>query len=188
MRRSIAPVVGIFVGGKSSRMGGQPKGLLRAPDGGTILERWSSLCQRAGLTAVLVGDAAPYAHLGITAVADAAPGRGPLAGLAGLLEARAETHAVAVACDMPHVTGALLERLAFADGGAAVLAPIEDGLYQPLFARYERARVLPLAKAQLAGDDTSLQKLIRTAGADAFALSADERRQLADWDAPGDVK
>jgi molybdopterin-guanine dinucleotide biosynthesis protein A len=187
MPRANAPVVGIFVGGQSIRMGGQPKGLLRAPDGRTILERWLWLCEGAGLAPVLVGDATPYAHLGLPAVADVAAGRGPLAGLAALLAARAETHAVAVACDMPHVTPALLERLAFADSAAAVLAPIEDGLYQPLFARYERARVRPLAEAQLAGDDTSLQKLIRSAGADPFPLSAEERRRLADWDAPGDV-
>jgi molybdopterin-guanine dinucleotide biosynthesis protein A len=188
MARPQPPVVGIFVGGKSIRMGGQAKGLLRAPDGQTILERWVSVCGRAGLDAVLVGDAGPYEQLGVPAIADLVPGRGPLGGLAGLLAARPEAHAVAVACDMPRVTVELLARLAFADSAAAVLAPVENGLYQPLFARYERARVLPLAERQLREDDRSLQKLIRGAGADTFALALEERRQLDDWDTPGDIE
>ncbi len=184
---SMPPVVGIFVGGASSRMGGHPKGLLRAPDGRPIVERWRGLCESLELPCVLVGAAAAYAGLGLDAIADARAGRGPLGGLTALLAARPETHAVAVACDMPYVTEALLARLAGDDDGAAVLAPFEDGLYQPLFARYERARVLPVAQRQLDEGDTSLQKLIRTAGAHPFPLSDAEKRQLADWDEPADA-
>ncbi len=65
-----------------------------------------------------------------------------------------------------------------------MLAPRRDGRYEPLFARYDRARVRPLAMQQLAGNDRSLQKLLRDAGAQVFALSDEEWPLLADWDEP----
>ena len=178
------PVLGVFVGGASRRMGGRPKGLLRAPTGETIVERWRDLAHTIGLPWVLVGDATAYAHLGMESIADAYSGAGPLAGLVALLRARPQAHAVAVACDMPYVTAPLLERLVFAETDAPVLAPWRDGRYEPLFARYESARVLPLAEAQLGGGDQSLQRLLRAAGAKAFALPEAEWPLLADWDEP----
>ncbi len=184
---SAPPVLGIFVGGASTRMGGQPKGLLRAPDGASIVQRWRALAATVGLPSVLVGDAGAYAHLGIETVADERPGAGPLGGLVGLLRSRSEPQVVVVACDMPHVTAALLKRLAFAESSAAILAPLRDSRYEPLFARYDRARILPLAARQLAGGDRSLQKLLRDAGAQPFILSEDEWPLLADWDRPADA-
>jgi molybdopterin-guanine dinucleotide biosynthesis protein A len=181
-----APLLGIFVGGASSRMGGAPKGLLRLPTGETIVERWRALARELGLAAVLVGNPGPYAGLGLDNVEDARRGGGPLSGLVGLLRARADARVVAVACDMPFVTAPLLSRLAFSSSASAVLAPARDGLFEPLFARYERARVLPLAEAQLGTGDLSLQRLLRAAGAEPFEVAADEWRQLVDWDEPTD--
>ena len=182
------PLLAIFVGGASSRMGGKPKGLLRAPDGLAIVERWRSLATTVGLPPVLVGEAAAYAHLGIETIADGRPDAGPLGGLVGLLRSRAEAQIVAVACDMPYVTAALLKRLALTEASAAVLAPWrdDDERYEPLFARYDRVRVFPLAERQLAGGDRSLQKLLRDAGTQPFALSDEEWPLIADWDQPAD--
>jgi molybdopterin-guanine dinucleotide biosynthesis protein A len=187
MSAAAVPRLGIFVGGAARRMGGAPKGLLRAPDGRTIVERWQALAREVGLPALLVGDAGAYAGLGLDAVADARPGAGPLSGLVGLLRARADAQVVAVACDMPHMTAPLLARLASSPSRAAVLAPARDGRFEPLFARYERARVLPLAEAQLQTGDLSLQRLLRAAGAEAFELAADEWPLLVDWDEPADA-
>ncbi len=169
-------------------MGGQPKGLLRVADGGSIVERWRELATAVGLPSVLVGEAGAYAHLRMETIADEIPGAGPLAGLVGLLRSRREAEVIAVACDMPHVTADLLKRLAFSETDAAVLAPRRDNRYEPLFARYDRARALPLAERQLAGADRSLQKLLRDAGAQPLPLSDEEWAQLADWDAPADVR
>lgn len=168
-------------------MGGAAKGLLPAPTGEPIVERWRALCQTVGLRCVLVGEAEAYAGLGIDRIADARPGAGPLGGLVGLLRAQPAAPVVAVACDMPYVTEALLRRLAFSTSAAAALAPWRDDLFEPLFARYDPARVLPLAERQLAGDDLSMQRLLRSAGADRLPLSDDEWPLLADWDEPADV-
>jgi len=188
-----APLLAIFVGGASSRMGGKPKGLLRTSDGRSIVERWRDLATQLDLRSVLVGDARAYAHLEMDSVGDEMSGAGPLAGLCGVLRARADAQIIAVACDMPFVTAALLRRLAFAESDATdapdapILAPRRDGRYEPLFARYDRARVLPVAERQLAGGDRSLQKLLRDAGARDFVLSKDEWPLLADWDQPADA-
>jgi molybdopterin-guanine dinucleotide biosynthesis protein A len=181
-------VAGIFVGGASSRMGGRPKGLLATPSGPTIVERLRALCESISLPAVLVGASEAYAHLGLPAVADAAPGAGPLAGLVGLLRTSDADAVVALACDLPYLTAALVERLARSPSTAAALAPLRDGRYEPLFARYDRARVLPLAEAQLATGDRSLQRLLRAAAAEPFPVADDEWSLLADWDEPGDAR
>ena len=76
-----APLLAIFVGGAATRMGGRPKGLLRAPDGRSIVERWRDLATQLDLRAVLVGDARAYAHLEMAGVGDEVAGAGPLAGL-----------------------------------------------------------------------------------------------------------
>jgi molybdopterin-guanine dinucleotide biosynthesis protein A len=187
---SAAPtiVAGIFVGGASSRMGGRPKGLLATPSGPTIVERLAALCANARLPAVLVGANEAYARLGLPTIGDAVPGAGPLAGLVGLLAGTDAASAIALACDLPHLTGALLERLARAPSAAAALAPLRDGRYEPLFARYDRARVLPLAEAQLATGDHSLQRLLRTAAAEPFPIADGEWPLLADWDEPADTR
>ena len=181
------PLLAIFVGGAATRMGGQPKGLLRAPDGRSIVGRWRDLAAEVGLPSVLVGDARAYAHLGMDSVGDEVAGAGPLAGLVGLLRARAEGQSIAVACDMPFMTAALLRRLACTESDAAILAPRRDGRYEPLFARYDRARVSTLAERQLTDGDLSLQRLLRDAGTQDFILSDDEWPLLADWDEPADT-
>jgi molybdopterin-guanine dinucleotide biosynthesis protein A len=178
-------VAGIFVGGQSRRMGGHPKGLLRAPDGGTIIERTVSVARKAGLPVVLVGDARPYQELGLEALGDATRGIGPLGGLIALL--RRAPVAVAIACDMPFVTTELIAKLAASPSEAAVVAPWRHGMWQPLFARYDASRVLPVAEARAAEGASSLQGLLDALGAEALGLSSDEEEALRDWDTPDDA-
>ena len=56
-------VLGIFVGGASTRMGGQPKGLLPAPTGEPLVSRTIAAGRAAGLAPVLVGAAEHYLRL-----------------------------------------------------------------------------------------------------------------------------
>lgn len=166
-------------------MGGRPKGLLVAPDGLPIVLRWRRLLEEAGLRVVLVGNRPEYAPLGLPTLDDAQPGSGPLGGLVALLSSGGE--AIAVACDMPHVSNALLHRLLTESPGAGVLAPRIDGVWQPLFARYDAARVLPVARKRLAEGRLALQGLLDEAGATPLSLSSAEEAELTDWDRPQDV-
>lgn len=192
-----APLIGIFVGGKGRRMGGVPKGNLLY-EGRSILERTLEACDaivsrsgvgRGGIC--LVGDSSAYQAPRALRLADEPPGMGPMGGLrALLLEAgRRDCPALALANDMPFLDPALLERLCFSLPDAAALAPFEGGRWQPLFARYAPAVVLPVLDAALSRLETSLQVLFDGLGAQArvFELSALEQQTLQDWDRPSDV-
>lgn len=187
-------VVGVFVGGRGTRMGGVAKGLLEAPGGGEALaERALRLCAEVlpGAARVLVGEASAYAHLGCPALADAPGGVGPIGGLrALLLEARrgGRRRVIALSCDLPRFSGALLERLASEQPQAAVLAPRDGLLWQPLFARYDVDVALGAVDAALAAGERALQRVFARLAASELALGPEERLALVDWDRPEDVE
>ncbi len=172
-------------------MGGRPKGLLCTPDGVTLVERWRRLLEAQGAEVVLVGAADAYGDLGLPVVADDPPGVGPIGGLAGLLRfaLRAEGRpgsVLALACDLPYVTEALILRL-IAAPVAAVVAPIRDGRWEPLCARYDARGVLPVIARLLSARRHALQAVLDEAGTWSLPLDAAEARQLRDWDAPEDL-
>ena len=183
----LTAVAGVFVGGPGSRMGGVAKGLLRGPDGATLVERWRALLDPLGVEIVLVGNAEPYAGTGLSTVADDPGGIGPLGGLVGLLRRAGARPALALACDMPFVPRGLIERLLDAPAGPSVVAPRRDGLWEPLCARYDSARVLPAAASRAASPYHSLQRLLDDLGAVELPLARGEREDLRDWDTPDDV-
>jgi molybdopterin-guanine dinucleotide biosynthesis protein A len=180
-------------------MGGIAKGLLASPDGPPIVERWERLLRDLGHDVVLVGAHEAYAHRSVGRIADEPPGIGPLGGLVALLRRAAGSRVLAVACDMPFVSRGLVERLAEAPADGPILAPRRDGHWEPLFARYDAARVLPLAVSQAQSAQSaqseaaaapgarSLQRLLDRAGAVELPLSPGEERELDDWDSPEDT-
>lgn len=186
-------VVGIFVGGQSRRMGGKPKGLLKAPENDeTLVARLLRItCETLpGAHVVLVGNAEPYAALGLPAIADSPPGIGPIGGLASLLaeaEARGATQAFAVACDLPFVSAELLSHLASTSMGAPAAAFRAGGIWQPLFARYEPRAALSATRAAIAAGDRSLRSVLSRLKVAELALDDTQRRALDDWDTPEDL-
>jgi molybdopterin-guanine dinucleotide biosynthesis protein A len=188
----VEPMValGIFVGGRASRMGGAPKGLLPAPETGEpLVVRLARLGQELGLEPVLVGQADPYVAVlpGLRVVADEPAGIGPLGGLGALLAAAGPGRALAVACDMPFVSRDLLARL-HAEPCADALAPRSGSRWEPLCAAYDAPRVSPLLATAVAGGVRSFQALFARLEVRELALSAAERAELIDWDTPEDVR
>lgn len=180
-------LVGIFVGGASSRMGGAPKGLLRPPSGeASIVLRLAGLAERLGVPWVLVGRQAAYAAAG-DALEDDPSGAGPLGGLHALAKHATTRYVVALACDMPRVTLVLLARLVDAPH-APIVAPKRGEIWEPLFARYEVTTVRRAAPPRIAARDLGLQALLRDEGAAELSLSSVEARELDDWDSPEDVR
>jgi molybdopterin-guanine dinucleotide biosynthesis protein A len=185
----VSPLVGIFVGGRSTRMGGKPKGLLAAPDSGEpLVLRTARLAREAGCEVVLVGRAEAYAGLGLPAIEDRPAGVGPLGGLAALLEAaraRQCPAAIAIACDLPRVSSELIARLGRHALEAAMVAPA-DG---QLFARYSTEEVLPVVLELLGRGERALRRVTEALGPRAMRLPLEpgERELLGDWDAPEDL-
>jgi molybdopterin-guanine dinucleotide biosynthesis protein A len=185
-------LIGIFVGGRGSRMGGVAKGLLTAPDAKTtLIERLRGEIDAALPDAeiALVGNAQAYSSLGLRAIADEPAGVGPLGGLCGLLRHAGPRHALALACDLPRLERSLIARLAHeAPEGAAVLVE-QDGVRNPLIARYDSPTALSAARAVLATGKRSLQAVLDLLEPRVVCLqlSADERATLDDWDTPDDL-
>ena len=182
-----AIVAGIFVGGRSSRMGFRPKGLLAAPDGVPIVLRTIALARSVAAEVVLVGTNAAYAAIDVAVLADAAPDAGPLAALVSLLEHAGKRRAIAIACDMPRLTPELIARLATEHDDAPIVAPRDGSRWSPLFARYDPARVLSAARERLESGAHSLQPLLDAMDARALVLDDEELRALVDWDRPEDI-
>jgi molybdopterin-guanine dinucleotide biosynthesis protein A len=173
----------------------------------SVLERTVLLARACCDQVFLVGRADAYAALGVPAIDDAtnaegARVEGPLAGLVALLERAGSGGAVALACDMPYLTSAMFERLAaFAPEAAAVAAReaeepghsregAEAGggmIWSPLFARYDAARVAPVARQKLESGERSLRSVLEAVDTRELPLSPQERLALRDWDAPEDV-
>jgi molybdenum cofactor guanylyltransferase len=181
-------VAGIFVGGRSSRMGGRPKGLIEARPGTTLVGRWRALFDAAGLPCVLVGANEAYANEAVPMIPDASAEDelGPLGGLLALFDHAEERLAIAVACDMPFVSEALLRRLVDAPEAPAV-AVRRDGRWEPFFARYDPRKILPIARSQASARRLSLQALLDAVAACELTLEPALAAELRDLDTPEDV-
>ncbi len=174
-------------------MGGAPKGLIRVESGETLVDRWVRLLAELGVDAVLVGARSEYAPRPM--LADAVAGIGPLGGLLALLEQGLQlaapgvdpVWALALGCDMPHVSPALVKRLLGAPPDAVAVAPRREGRWEPMFARYDARRALPAVTERASRGEGSMQGLLDELGATELPLDADEARELDDWDTAEDV-
>lgn len=184
-------LLGIFVGGGSTRMGGRPKGLLLSPDTQEpLVARLVRLGREAGLEPVAVGRADAYRELvpELPELLDEPAEVGPLGGLCALLREAGDAHVIAVACDMPFVSSALLRRLRREQPAASVLAArSEAGFWEPLCARYHAKAVLPSCQSAIAEGVRSFQRLFARLPVCELSLTAAERTELKDWDRPEDV-
>jgi molybdopterin-guanine dinucleotide biosynthesis protein A len=182
-------VGGVFVGGRSSRMGGRPKGLLPAPDGGTLVERCCRVLADGGVEdVVLVGAHDAYTATGLPILDDHPAGTGPLGGILALLAYASRKDArcaIVLACDMPFVSAGLIKRLREM-APAPVVAPRRERRWEPLCARYSVA-MSTIGQERVRAGDYSLQRWLDEAGAIELPLVGEEALELRDWDTPDDV-
>jgi molybdopterin-guanine dinucleotide biosynthesis protein A len=181
----------LVAGGKATRMGGAPKGLLRI-DGEPIAARSLALFTRLfGRGLVVANDPAPYAALGVPVVPDVLAGRGAPGGLHAALRAAATPWIFAAGCDMPFLDAAAISLLATRREGADAVLVRARGRLEPLHAFWSRACLGPL-EALLARGEPSLRELAAAVRAriveeDAYRAADPALRSLENANTPEDA-
>lgn len=150
----------VLAGGRARRMGGANKAMLPAgPDSTTtILARILEVFDGRFADCLLVaaapdpGDteqqAAPYAGPGVRVVRDRFAGCGPLGGLHAALGAVSTSFAFVCGCDMPSLSGRLIDSMVERARPGRLLVPVVAGRPEPLHALYPQS-CLPEAERAL---------------------------------------
>lgn len=184
--RHARPLVGVFVGGRSRRMGRDKATIRVGPE--TLLARTVRVAARVGDVVLVGGEGAPGQFPELQRLPDRPAGLGPAAGLnALLLEAasRGVEEALALAVDHPFLEAADLQAL-LAAPPAAARAVRRGRHWEPFLARYRVADALGALAPLLATPPVHLQRLLDRIGEplDETQLGA---RALRDWDRPEDL-
>jgi molybdopterin-guanine dinucleotide biosynthesis protein A len=139
----------IQAGGRSTRMGGEPKALLEL-GGRRIIERVVDALAPV-LSDLLVVTNTPdlYAFLGLPMVPDAYPGAGSLGGIYSGLRAADGDGVFTVACDMPFLRADVARLVIDRAGDGDVVIPRVGDQLETLHAVYAR-RCLPAMESRIA--------------------------------------
>jgi molybdenum cofactor guanylyltransferase len=140
----------VQAGGKSTRMGGNPKALIKL-GGRSIVERVVAALTPA-VDDVLVVTNTPelYAFLGLPMVADVYPDHGSLGGIYSGLRAAGEI-AFTVACDMPFLHPEVVRLVVGRAGEGDVVIPRVGEQLETLHAAYSPACLAPIEARLRAG-------------------------------------
>ena len=141
----------IQAGGRSTRMGGEPKAMLEL-GGKRIIERVVDAVG-AVLDDLLVVTNTPerYAFLGLPMVADAFPDGGALGGIYSGVRAAGGEAAFTVACDMPFLHPAIVRMLVERAGEGDVVIPRTGGQLETMHAVYGKRCLGPMEARLRAG-------------------------------------
>lgn len=142
----LAVSAAILAGGASRRMG-TDKALMTLA-GQTLLERAIACVAHVSDDIMIVGDREAYHRFGVPVVADAFPGSGTLGGIATALRRARHEYVLVVGCDMPFLSGALLEAMANEPRDYDALVPVTGAsrTYETLHAIYRRRCLIPIER------------------------------------------
>lgn len=186
-------VAGILVGGRNTRMG-RPKATLPLPDGRTLVEHVAGVASRLRrwIEEVVIlgfGRELPDSLGGLRILPDYDPGAGPLAGLCSLLGFADRRWSLLLACDLPRLQPAVLERLFAATtpdcNAVAFRRPACPDTWHACCALYH-PRLLPAALLGLEQGGRSLQKLLASTSVIPIDPCPEEHRMLLNVNTPED--
>ena len=169
---------GLLAGGKSSRMGADKASLNWR--GQKLWQHQLRLAAEIGASEILISGKpdGPYRDAA-RVVPDAIANVGPLGGLAALLNAMKSDWLVAVAVDMPFLTGETLRELLAARDDRSGVVPCIGGRAEPVAAVYPRT-VQPLISRRLQLADRSLQSFVHEAAVAGLVRSRPWPAELAE--------
>ena len=141
----------VLAGGASRRMGRDKAQILFGSEP-LVVRAVRTLARVCTDVVVASGDGHRLDHLGVTQVADAMPGAGPLAGIAAGLESARHDLVAVIAVDMPAASPAVLTLLAGLWRGEAAVVPVVAGRWEPLHAVWARSAAPGIAGCLQAGE------------------------------------
>jgi len=169
------PHTGVVLAGGASRRMGRPKHELKLPDGRTMLEVVAGALREVCARVVVTGDI----ETGLQRVADLRPDQGPLGGIEAILASGLDAQYLVCPCDMPLVTGPLLQRLTGpAEGGATVFQIEGEDSVRPLPARIS-GDLLEAVAARLDAQQRAVHRLMSSIETEVVTLAPAEGEQLA---------
>ena len=181
----------ILAGGRASRFGGIDKAALLI-GGERIIDRQLAAVSAVASEIFIIGNEPQrFAGLGIPVIPDVVAGAGPIGGIATALQAAGHDWVLVLACDLPFVTAALLERLAAArDENVDLVLPRSVRGVEPLCAVYARS-ILPLVRQRIDDEERQLAALaallrVREIGPDALAELDRDGRLFENVNTPHD--
>ena len=141
----------IQAGGRSVRMGGQPKALVQV-GGRSIIERvLGALAPAVDDVLVVTNTPELYQFLKLPMVADVYPAHGPLGGIYSGLRAARGAAALAVACDMPFLHTDVIRLVVSRAGEGDIAIPRVGSQFETLHALYDKACLPHIAERLTAG-------------------------------------
>ena len=141
----------VQAGGKSTRMGGEPKALLEI-GGRRIVERVvAAIAPVVDDVLVVTNTPERYAFLGLPMVGDVFPDHGSLGGIYSGLAAASGEVAFTVACDMPFVRTDVARLVVERSAGADVVIPRVGDYLETMHAAYAKACLGPMEACLRAG-------------------------------------
>ena len=185
-------VTGVVLAGGASRRMGRDKALMLV-QGQTLVERLAMrLCEITDLAYISANEPLRYSFLGLPVIPDLFPGHGPLAGIHAALRHSPRPWMLAIACDLPDVSVAFLQRLVASSAGFdGVIPATSDGSLHPVCALYHR-NCLPHIERSLSRGESGILRVVEDAGLKIRRLTSTESEfpesQLLDLDSPEDYE
>jgi molybdopterin-guanine dinucleotide biosynthesis protein A len=149
----------ILAGGKGSRIN-KNKGLIKLPDGRTLVEKCIGSLRRV-LSDILIvcNEKEAYRDYGARLVEDLIKDKGPLGGIfTGLCYSASQRNFI-IGCDMPFPQPGLIELLVKKCDGQDVVIPEIAGEVEPLFAAYSK-NCLPVIVDHLQSNDLKIRNIL----------------------------
>jgi molybdopterin-guanine dinucleotide biosynthesis protein A len=156
-----------------------------------LIERQLRCLREAGAEELLISGrrGVDYSGLGADVVYDQQPDRGPLIGVAALLQASSCSIVLMLAVDMPAISAAMLHKIVCKCSATSGCVPVDDRGFQPLAAAYPKTAHW-LAHECLEHAELSAQNFARRALAEGLVQSlrieSSEEIYFANWNRPSD--
>jgi molybdopterin-guanine dinucleotide biosynthesis protein A len=177
----------ILAGGRSTRMG-EPKHSMRLPDGRTMIEHVAEGLRSVCRGMVIVGGPESPRHAWThVSVRDLRPDCGPLGGIEALLASGIDEQYMVVPCDVPLMSGDVLELLISANPQAVAVVFRREGEdeFDPLPARIA-ASALPVGRELLDRGRRGVHELMRVLDAHEVVLPRSLQAALTNVNTPSE--